>query len=192
MSEEKSDFLLSDKREDNTKLVRVPLWGSCRLVLVILSYIGMIHIMVLRYNISMAIVCMTASNTTSEDGLLSYNQAEFTWSKVTQGNILSAFFYGYISTQIPGGWFSDKWGGKIGLQLGVIVLAVGSLVLPPLARIHESYVMIIRVLQGMVSGLAFPSMYNLFNVWASPDERATLMSLVFSGMATAGYRTPNC
>ena len=45
--------------------------------------------------------------------------------------------------------------------------------------------MVVRIVQGLVSGLAFPSTYNLFNKWASPDERATIMSVVFSGIPVA-------
>ena len=33
--------------------------------------------------------------------------------------------------------------------------------------------------------MAFPSLYNLFAVWSGPEERATLMSLVFSGISFA-------
>ena len=33
--------------------------------------------------------------------------------------------------------------------------------------------------------MAFPSLYNLFAVWSGPDERATLMSIVFSGISFA-------
>ena len=38
---------------------------------------------------------------------------------------------------------------------------------------------------GLVSGVVFPSFYNLFSVWSSPDERATLMSAVMSGIVVA-------
>ena len=38
-------------------------------------------------------------------------QGEFTWSKLTQGYILSSFFYGYIVTQIPGGWLAGRYTG---------------------------------------------------------------------------------
>ena len=42
----------------------------------------------------MAIVCMTSGET----------GGEFDWSKATQGYLLSAFFYGYICTQILGNY----------------------------------------------------------------------------------------
>ena len=42
-----------------------------------------------------------------------------------------------------------------------------------------------RVIQGMVSGFAFPSVYRIFSVWSSPEERATLMSIVYTGVAFA-------
>ncbi len=49
----------------------------------------------------------------------------------------------------------------------------------------STYVIVIRVIQGLVSGLAFPSVYNLFRVWTGLEERATLMSVVFSAVAGA-------
>ena len=35
---------------------------------------------------------------------------EFNWDEYTQGIILGSFFYGYILTQIPGGYFAEKVG----------------------------------------------------------------------------------
>ena len=48
--------------------------------------------------------------------------------------ILSAFFYGYICTQLIGGTISDKWGGKLGMLLGIGVLSLGSILSPVMAR----------------------------------------------------------
>ena len=47
---------------------------------------------------------------------------------------------------------------------------------------HGTFVTLIL---GLVSGLAFPSLYNLFAIWSGPEERATLMSIVFSGISFA-------
>ena len=38
---------------------------------------------------------------------------DFDWDSQTQGLILASFFYGYIFTQIPGGYFATKYGGKV-------------------------------------------------------------------------------
>lgn len=43
----------------------------------------------------------------------------------------------------------------------------------------------VRIIQGLATGLAFPSIYTLFNDWSSPKERATLMSVAFAGVPTA-------
>ena len=60
--------------------------------------------------------------------------AEFDWDKKVQGNILSAFFYGYVCTQLLGGCISDKWGGKVGMLFGIGILSLGSIVSPLMAR----------------------------------------------------------
>jgi MFS family permease len=43
---------------------------------------------------------------------LLFQEGEFAWDKSTQGLILGSFYWGYIITQIPGGWLAAKFGGK--------------------------------------------------------------------------------
>jgi len=59
---------------------------------------------------------------------------EFHWDKSTQAAILSAFFYGYILTQLLGGWMAVKFGAKTGLQIGLGLTALGSALTPAGAR----------------------------------------------------------
>ena len=54
-----------------------------------------------------------------------------------------------------------------------------------LFRLDPMALIVVRVIEGLASGLAYPSAYNIFNQWASPEERATIMSLVFSGIPIA-------
>ena len=49
----------------------------------------------------------------------------------------------------------------------------------------QTYDRSVTLILGLVSGLAFPSLYNLFAIWSGPEERATLMSIVFSGISFA-------
>ena len=89
----KGHFIVIMERQESVLLPikDYPLWGSCRLTLVILGFFGAMLISILRFNFSMAIVCMT--DEANDNGL------EFNWNKSTQGYLLSAFFYGEYSTQ---------------------------------------------------------------------------------------------
>ena len=48
-----------------------PLLGSCRLTLVVLSFLAVFHMMLLRFNISMGLICMVRggnnTNNSAED-----------------------------------------------------------------------------------------------------------------------------
>ena len=56
------------------------------------------------------------------------------WDKTTQGWVLSSFFYGYIITQIPGGYLSGRFGGKRVMLVGMLVYALVTLLTPVAAR----------------------------------------------------------
>lgn len=73
------------------------------------------------------------------------------------GLVLSSFFYGYIFTQIPGGWLAAKVGGAKVFGMGVATTALLTLVTPPFTK-HSFYVLLaIRIIEGFfeVSTLNF-------------------------------------
>ena len=43
------------------------------------------------------------------------------WSPTIQGAVMSAFFLGYVTLQIPSGYLSDRFGGKWVLGLGCLL-----------------------------------------------------------------------
>lgn len=55
---------------------------------------------------------------------------EFEWSEELQGLILSAFYWGYVVTHLPGGLLAEKFGGKYTLSLGIFSTAVFTLITP--------------------------------------------------------------
>ena len=65
------------------------------------------------------------------------------------GWILSAFFYGYIITQIPGGFLAGIVGGKLVLGVGIVMTAILSLLTPLAARLHVGALIALRVLEGI-------------------------------------------
>lgn len=68
--------------------------------------------------------------------------------------MLSSFFYGYMVTQIPGGWLAGRFGGKMVIWTGMLIVATANLLLPELARVDYRFVYGLRALMGLaqVSG----------------------------------------
>ena len=63
--------------------------------------------------------------------------------------MLSSFFYGYIITQLPGGFLALKFGGKNLFGLGILSTAVFTLLTPVAARASVALLVILRVLIGL-------------------------------------------
>ncbi|XP_074653837.1 sialin-like isoform X2 [Tubulanus polymorphus] len=118
------------------------------------------------------------------EGLGSNNRSaegEFEWDRPTQGMVLSAFFWGYIITQVPGGWLANKYGGKLVLGSGMALTALATLLLPVAARGSVHAVIFLRVVMGFGTGTAFPAMHGLWARWAPSFEKTKLMTLCYSG-----------
>lgn len=83
--------------------------------------------------------------------LLSFPQhAIFDWDEETQGFILSAFYYGYATTQILGGFLIQRFGAKWVLGIGMLSTALFTAIVPVLTRFGGiSWLFVLRVIQGM-------------------------------------------
>lgn len=66
-----------------------------------------------RINLSIAIVAMTASNSSSNVA----DQPEFNWSTAEKADLLGCYYYGYVLTQVVGAWLASKYGFKTILLL---------------------------------------------------------------------------
>ena len=66
------------------------------------------------------------------------------------GWILSSFFYGYILTQIPGGWIATRFGGKYVFGVGVLVTSLLTIITPQMAYISIWALVACRVIMGTV------------------------------------------
>eukprot|EP00111_Clytia_hemisphaerica_P003448 TCONS_00009856-protein len=116
----------------------------------------------LRVNLSVAIVsmvnqtyanakktslieCGTGNTTiaiTQEDG-------EFLWDQNRQGLILGAFFYGYLITQVPGGWLANRYGGKWVYAVGMLFCNIMTALTPVAARTSYMFLIAARVIEGL-------------------------------------------
>ncbi|XP_071171387.1 sialin-like [Mytilus edulis] len=198
----KAQYNLSETTIDP---ISVPWWTSSRLGLAILGFFGFINVYALRVNMSVAIVCMvnrTAIQTNSQDqngnvtknevgcgfglntsGTSNFEDGEYIWDKTEQGFILGAFFWGYLATQIPGGWLATKFGGKRVFGWSMCMATIATLFTPLAANVNRSgtLLIVLRILVGFSSGAVFPAMHALWGNWAPPMERSKLTAFTYAG-----------
>uniref|UniRef100_A0A8C2YQL3 Sialin n=2 Tax=Chinchilla lanigera TaxID=34839 RepID=A0A8C2YQL3_CHILA len=157
---------------------------------------GFFVLYALRVNLSVALVEMVDTNTTAADNRTSkeckehsslikvpHNQTgkRYPWDAETQGWILGAFFYGYIITQIPGGYFASKVGGKLLLGYGILGTSLFTLLTPIASDLGAGALIVLRALEGLGEGVTFPAMHAIWASWAPPLERSKLLSISYAG-----------
>lgn len=74
---------------------------------------------------------------------------EFDWDEQTQGYILSAFFWGYVLTHLPGGLLAERFGGKQTLGLGILCTSVLTVATPFAARAGPWWLIAVRFIEGL-------------------------------------------
>lgn len=111
---------------------------------------------------------------------------EFNWTKSQTGLVLSAFFWGYVTTQVAGGHLADKHGGEYIISVSLVGWALLTLVTPFIVRSVPPasallYAVIARVLTGCFQGVYYPSLSSLFSRRVSELDRAFSYSFATSG-----------
>ncbi|XP_066917804.1 sialin-like [Clytia hemisphaerica] len=153
-----------------------------RYLVAIMAFFGFVNVYALRVNLSVAMVAMVSNRTAKYANGTEYTVSpELDWSPKLQGFVLSSFFYGYIITQIPGGWLATKYGGKNLFGCGVLMTALFTLITPPAARCNVYLLVAVRMAEGLFEGVTFPSIYAIWRKWAPPLERSKLATISFSG-----------
>jgi MFS family permease len=98
------------------------------------------------------------------------------------GLVLSAFFYGYLVTQIPGGYLTKSLGGKAVLLMGVAMWTICDGTTAFVANSSPYLLSACRIGMGLGEGVNFPCLHALNARWFPVSERTTLTTLVSSGM----------
>lgn len=168
---------------------------GARHTLALLAFFGCFNAYAMRFNLSVAMVAMANhtdvrkdSNQSADMGCPVINQTkpikqavEFDWDEAEQGFILSAFFYGYVATQIPGGWLAGKIGGKQLFGLSVLIPGVLTILTPLITKLGVVPLIITRVVEGLAGGLTFPSLATMLGHWAPEMERTIIPTFIFAG-----------
>ncbi|XP_074641028.1 sialin-like [Tubulanus polymorphus] len=108
-------------------------------------------------------------------------EGDFLWDKEKQGIILGSFFWGYLITQLPGGILASRFGAKRVIGFFMIATSIATLLVPVGARTNYIFLIVLRIICGMGSGIWFPCFHIMWANWAPPLERSKLMSFTYSG-----------
>lgn len=100
-------------------------------------------------------------------------EEKFDWDEKTTGLILSAFFYGYIITQIPVGVLVNRYGPRLVCSIGLISTGLINLLTPIIvvSRFGLQGLIATRVLMGLVQSGIFACMYSAVTRWVPDNER---------------------
>ncbi|KAG9350533.1 hypothetical protein JZ751_026899 [Albula glossodonta] len=179
---------------DSSKVEKAPACCSARYGLALLACYGFFVAYALRVNLSVAMVDMLNTNTSDNTSCSvcprhddpprpkhNHTAKVYDWDSETQGWILGSFFYGYILTQIPGGYLARRYGAKWLLGLGIFGTVVFTMLTPLAAELGAGYLIAVRVLEGIGEGVTFPAMHAMWASWAPPMERSRLLTLSYTG-----------
>ncbi|KAG8200778.1 hypothetical protein JTE90_006360 [Oedothorax gibbosus] len=166
-----------------------------RYILSFLAFWSLLNLYMLRVNLSIALVamvktpkeqtkgeiCPISKNATDLEGL--QGGVQFDWSSRMQGQLLSAFFYGYLLTPLIGGVFALRFDALWVLGLGVLAAGILTLLSPVAAQYGGPWALFAtRVGIGIASGMGFPSMHTLIGKWYPKSERSFQTTVIYNGV----------
>ncbi|XP_078075669.1 vesicular glutamate transporter 3 isoform X2 [Mustelus asterias] len=152
-----------------------------RYIIAIMSGLGFCISFGIRCNLGVAIVEMVNNNTVYVNGKAEIEKPQFNWNPETVGLIHGSFFWGYILTQIPGGFISNKFAANRVFGAAIFLTSTLNMLIPSAARVHFGCVLFVRILQGLVEGVTYPACHGLWSLWAPPLERSRLATTSFCG-----------
>ncbi|XP_038054615.1 vesicular glutamate transporter 2.1-like isoform X2 [Patiria miniata] len=152
-----------------------------RYVVAVMSCIGFCISFGIRCNLGVAIVDMVNNNTVTINGEKEIHFREFDWSPRIVGLMHSSFFWGYIVTQVPGGYLASRVPANRIFCTAIFMSSILNLFIPLACHVHYSMVIVIRVLQGLIEGVEYPACHGMWSKWAPPLERSMLATIAFSG-----------
>jgi ACS family sodium-dependent inorganic phosphate cotransporter len=120
-----------------------------------------------RVNLSVAVVQMSR---------------ELGWGLQDKSDVLSAFFKGYIWTQIPGAYLAQRYGGHVVLGVAALLWSIATLAVPWLALQSSAHVAFGRFMLGAFEGVVFPTIYTLLGARIPADERSRSLAGISIGI----------
>ncbi|RZB39823.1 sialin, partial [Asbolus verrucosus] len=138
----------------------------------------------LRVNMSIAIVDMTANNNS--------NGPHFSWDEHQKNDILGWFFWGFVITSIPGGRLSEIYGTRVVLGTAMLLASLLTILTPLACHLHYYWVLAARIALGLALGVSWPSIPPMAIKWVAPEDTSKFMSHTLACTLGAALTLPVC
>jgi hypothetical protein len=88
----------------------------------------------------------------------------FNWGPGTIAALDSSFFWGYLVTQVPGGYLAAKFPANRVFGIALAISAFLNCLLPSAAKMSVLVAMLVRILQGLVEVIYYFILIFLFYI----------------------------
>ena len=94
------------------------------------------------------------------------------------GAFMSAFYIGYVITQIPAGILADRYGARIILSVSLIIEGIATMTLSMIESYEVGFNL--RILAGLGAGAVFSSCSRALVEWFPPEEQGLAFGLLMA------------
>ncbi|PBC30740.1 Vesicular glutamate transporter [Apis cerana cerana] len=153
---------------------------SKRYTIATLACIGFVISFGMRCNMGMAKMAMKNATEDNDNHTLRFN-----WTVGTESALDSSFFWGYLLTQVPGGFVASLYPANKIFGAAIAISSFLNLLVPGALKVDPIVDMIVQVIKGLVEGVTYPACHGIWKYWAPPLERSRLATLAFCGSYAA-------
>lgn len=108
--------------------------------------------------------------------------SEFHWDESVKGSVSSAFFAGYMITNLFGGYLATKFCPKVVLAIGVVCWSFFTMETPFAASADSlTSLLLVRGVMGIGEGVAYPAIQNIVRSTVPDAMRSRCLSFIYSG-----------
>ena len=116
------------------------------------------------------------------NSLVPFIVAQYGMPSAALASLLAAFHPGYVTSMIPGGGATVRWGSKPVIQLGVLGTAATLALMPTAARLGRPAVTLaaVMVFMGLTQGPMSPALGQMSRDWMPKGEGAAQIEKAWS------------
>lgn len=153
--------------------------------MVLFCFLGMLITVGFRESFAVLVTHISSNNTCEDESIFKNctgKDLHVDWSGSTGQLMHTAFFVGQLVTSIPSGALTATFSPKRMMGITLLITSVLFLLISESRKAGIWLIFVIRALQGIVEGMAVPSMNAIISKWARKEERSRLINIAYGGV----------